>query len=201
MFVQVIQGRVSDAGQLRARMDQWVADLSATATGWLGSTAGVTADGMAIALARFESADAARRNSDRSEQGRWWAGTAQLFDGEVTFHDCVEVYPIGRGGSDDAGFVQVMQGRYTRPEQAIELLQRSEQPLREFRPDVLGGALCLHGDGGFTQAVYFSSEAQARIGEKKEPPPEMQAWLDEAAANTTDLVFYDLTDPWLHSPA
>ena len=200
MFVQVIQGRVGDAGQLRARMDQWVRDLSGGAIGWLGSTAGVTADGTGIAVARFESADAARRNSERPEQGQWWAQTAKVFDGDVTFHDCSEVHLFGRGGSDDAGFVQVMQGRYRDPARAVELLQRSEQPLRELRPDVIGGELCLHGDGGFTQAVYFTSEAEARAGENTQPPPEVQAWLDEEAAITTDLVFYDLTDPWLHSP-
>jgi hypothetical protein len=200
VFVQVIQGRVNDARQLRARMDQWVADLSPTAVGWLGSTSGVTANGTGIALARFESEDAARRNSDRPEQGRWWAGTAKLFDGDVTFHDCAEVHLMGRGGSDDAGFVQVIQGRYTQPERAAEMLRQMEEPLREFRPDVIGGEICLHGDGGFTQAVYFTSEAEARVGEKKEPPPEARAMLDEAAAITTDLVFHDLTDPWMHSP-
>ena len=200
MFVQVIQGRVRDAEQLRARMDRWIADLSPNAEGWLGSTTGVTADGIGIALARFESADAARRNSDRPEQGQWWAETQSVFDGEVTFHDCSQVHLFGRGGSDDAGFVQVMQGRYADPAKAVELLQRSEQPLRELRPDVIGGELCLHGDGGFTQAVYFISEAEARAGETMQPPPEVQAWLDEGAAITTDLVFYDLTDPWLHSP-
>jgi hypothetical protein len=200
MFVQVIQGRVGDAGQLRARMDQWLRDLSAGATGWLGSTAGVTADGRGIALARFESVDAARRNSERPEQGEWWADTVKLFDSDVTFHDCAEVHVFGQGGSGDPGFVQIIQGRYTDPEKAVELLQRSEQPLRELRPDVIGGALFLHGDGGFTQAVYFTSEAEARAGETKQPPPEAQALLEEEAAITTDLVFYDLTDPWLHSP-
>jgi hypothetical protein len=200
VFVQVIQGRVGDAGQLRARMDQWVRDLSAGAVGWLGSTAGVTADGTGMALVRFESADAARRNSERPEQGQWWAETAKLFDGDVTFHDCPEVHLFGRGGSDDAGFVQVMQGRYTNPAKGVDLLQRSEQPLRELRPDVIGGELCLHGDAGFTQAVYFTSESEARVGEQKQPPPDVQAWLEEGAALTTDLVFYDLPDPWLHSP-
>ena len=200
MFVQVFQGHVSDARQLRARMDQWVADLSATAVGWLGSTTGVTADGTAIALARFESEDAARRNSDRPEQGQWWAETEKVFDGGVSFHDCAEVYVIGRGGSDAAGFVQLMQGRYTQPEKAVELLQRLDEPLRELRPDVLGGVLCLHGDGGYTTVMYFTSEAEARAGEQKQASPEVQAALDEEAAITKDLAFYDLPDPWLYSP-
>ena len=108
--------------------------------------------------------------------------------------------PVRAGGSDDAGFVHIMRGRYTDPAEAVELLQRSEQPLRELRPDVIGGELCLHGDGGFTQAVSFTSESEARVGERKQPPPQAQAWLDEGAAITTDLTFNDLMDPWLHSP-
>jgi hypothetical protein len=200
MFVQVIQGRVRDADQLRARMDRWIADLSPSAEGWLGSTTGVTADGIGIALARFESADAARRNSERPEQGRWWAETQQLFDGDVTFHDSTDVQPFGRGGSDEAGFVQVIQGRYTDLEKGLELMRRSEEPLRELRPDVLGGLLCLYGDGGFTQAVYFTSEAEARANEQKQPPPDVQAMFEEEAGITTDLVYFDLTDPWLYSP-
>jgi len=199
MFVQVIQGRVRDAEQLRVRMDRWIADLSPNAEGWVGSTTGVTADGIGIALARFESADAARRNSERPEQGQWWAGTQSLFDGDVTFHDCSDVQPFAGGGSDDAGFVQVIQGRYTDLEKGLELMRRSEEPLRELRPDVIGGLLCLHGDGGFTQAVYFTSEAEARANERTQPPPDVQAMFEEEAAITTDLAYFDLTDPWLYS--
>ncbi|MGH8826627.1 MAG: hypothetical protein ACRDVZ_03295, partial [Jiangellaceae bacterium] len=84
MFVQVIQGRVSDEGQVRTAFDRWVDDLAPGATGWLGSTAGVTEDGRFVALVRFESEEAARRNSDRPEQGAWWAETSQLFIGEAT---------------------------------------------------------------------------------------------------------------------
>ena len=34
-----------------------------------------------------------------------------------------------------------------------------ESQLRERRPDILGITVAWHGDGGFTQAVYFKSEA------------------------------------------
>ena len=51
MFVQVISGRVRDAEQLRTRMDRWIAELSPNAEGWLGSTTGVTADGIEAYLA------------------------------------------------------------------------------------------------------------------------------------------------------
>jgi predicted RNA polymerase sigma factor len=80
VFVQVIQGQVSDAGQVRAALDRWARELAPGATGWLGSTAGVTQDGRFIALARFESEEAARRNSDRPEQDQWWTETAKQTD-------------------------------------------------------------------------------------------------------------------------
>jgi hypothetical protein len=59
MFVQVIQGRVTSPEQVRAALDRWSGQLAAGAEGWLGSTAGVTGDGRFVALARFESAEAA----------------------------------------------------------------------------------------------------------------------------------------------
>ena len=55
MFVQVITGKTSQPAQVRAALDRWVEQLAPGATGWLGSTAGVTEDGRLVALARFES--------------------------------------------------------------------------------------------------------------------------------------------------
>lgn len=200
MFVQVMRGRVADAEALRASLDRWVGELAPGATGWLGSTTGVDADGVAILVARFASVEAAQRNSGRPEQGQWWMATEKLFAGDVVFHDSSEVSEFGGGGSDSAGFVQVIQGRYVDPGKAVEQLGRMEKPLQELRPDVLGGLLCLHEDRHFTQVVYFASEAQARAGEQLQPPPDVQALLDEEQANMTDVVFYSFPDPWLVSP-
>jgi hypothetical protein len=41
MFVQVIQGHVSDAAQVRAQLDRWVEEVAPGAVGWLGSTSGL----------------------------------------------------------------------------------------------------------------------------------------------------------------
>ena len=118
MFVQVIQGKAADPEQLRLAIDRWVRDVAPGAVGWLGSTGGVTEDGRFIALVRFESADAARRNSNRPEQDRWWSETSALLDGEATFSDSEDVTVDVNGDPDQAGFVQVMQGRGTDPERA-----------------------------------------------------------------------------------
>ena len=91
MFVQVIQGHVSDAARVRAQLDKWVEEVAPGAVGWLGSTSGVTDDGMLIALARFESDEAARQNSDRPEQTAWWEQAATLFTDEPVFHNSTSV--------------------------------------------------------------------------------------------------------------
>lgn len=119
MVVQVIQGQVSDARQVRAQFDRWVAQIAPGAVGWLGSTAGVTEDGRLIALARFESEEAAQQNSDRPEQTAWWEQTAKLFTDQPVFHNSTSVEVNTPGDPSQAGFVQVMQGRSSDPEARV----------------------------------------------------------------------------------
>ncbi|BEP16417.1 hypothetical protein acdb102_47280 [Acidothermaceae bacterium B102] len=200
MFVQVIQGYVDDAAPLAEAMQTWVRELSPGATGWLGSTGGVTDDGRFIALARFESAEAARANSERPEQGAWWAQTASLFSKEVTFADCVDPFVDVRGNPDDAGFVQVMQGRGTDPQRARQLMEQSASAWAEFRPDILGQVEVDQPDGLWTMAIYFTSEAAARAGEGRELPAALQAEMAELNAMSVGMPeFFDLRDPWLYS--
>jgi hypothetical protein len=202
VFVQVIRGQVADAEKARAALDRWARELAPGATGWLGSTAGVTEDGRFIALARFESQEAARRNSDRPEQDRWWAETAKLFSGEATFNDSSDVTVDLAGDPDQAGFVQVIQGRGSDPDRARELMGRdSSAAWAAYRPEILGSVAVGHQGGAYTMAVYFTSEAEAREGERKQPPPELQAEMDELAALTVgEPEFFDLKQPWLYSP-
>jgi hypothetical protein len=201
MFVQVIQGRTSGAEQLRAAMDRWTRELASGAHGWLGSTGGVTQDGRFVALARFESEEAARRNSDRPEQGRWWSDTAKLFDGAVTFRDSSDVIVDLPGDPDQAGFVQIMQGRGTDPDRVKELMSQDADKWAEFRPDILGSVAIGHEGGAYTMAIYFTSEADAREGERKELPAELAAQMEEMnSLSVGEPDFFDLTQPWLFSP-
>lgn len=201
MFVQVIQGPVAAAQQVRAAIDRWLAEAAPGAIGWLGTTAGVTDDGTFIALARFESADAARRNSERAEQDQWWQEFSKLFTGEVTFHDCTDVAEMGSGGSDDAGFVQVIQGRLKDPARMREMAEQMTATPADYRPDVIGGFIAFHGDGGYTTAVDFTSEAEAREGESKERPAEIQEqWDQQMAMHESGPTYLDLHEAWLLSP-
>src|SRR2546423_12180057 len=150
MYIQIIQGKVSDPDHLRRQLEQWRKELKPGAKGYLGATGGVTSDGRAVTMVRFESEADAQANSQRPEQGAWWQEASKAFDGEVVFRDCREVETALGGGSNDAGFVQVIQGKTKDEAKMRELGQRMEGELRERRPDILGIVVGLHGDGGFT---------------------------------------------------
>lgn len=196
MFVQVIQGPVTDDSQVFELMDEWVRDLSPGAEGWLGSTTGVTDDGTLVALARFESPEAAQRNSDRPEQGAWWQRMEALFNAEPEFRNSTAVDVETYGDPDAAGFVQVMQGRTSDPERTRELMADDSVDWKEFRPDILGTVTVHHEDGEWTMAIYFTSEAEAREGERKDPPAEMQSMMDEMGSLAVgEQRFYDLRHP------
>lgn len=201
MFVQVIQGRTSQPDAVVQAFDRWKTELAPGATGWLGSTGGVTEDGRFVAVARFESEEAATVNSARTEQGAWWAETAALLDGEATFRNSTDVQVDLQGDPDQAGFVQVMQGRGSDPERAKELMGQDADKWAEFRPDVIGSVAIGHDEGAYTMVMYFTSEAEAREGERKEPPPELQAQMEEMNKLTVgEPEFFDLKHPFLSSP-
>jgi hypothetical protein len=161
----------------------------------------VTEDGRFVALARFESEEAARRNSDRPEQDSWWAETSKLFTGEATFRDSRDVVVDVTGNPDQAGFVQVIQGRGSDPARAQELMGQNSAEWAAFRPEIIGSVGVEHDGGDYTAAIYFTTEADAREGERKEPPPQLKAQMDEMnALNIGEPEFFDLTQPWLYSP-
>jgi hypothetical protein len=201
MFVQVISGRTSDAEGLRAAMDRWMEELAPGAAGWLGSTGGVTGDGRVVLTARFESEEAARRNGARPEQDRWWAETERLFDGGATFRDSTDVVVDLQGDPDRGTFVQVMRGHTSDPQRARELMSRDPEVWASFRPDILGSLEVGHEDGAYTVVLYFTSEAEARKGERAEVPLELRAAMEEMDKLAVgEVEFLDLPQPLLFSP-
>jgi hypothetical protein len=199
MFAQVIQGRARDADAIRKRMEEWDRSVKPGADGFLGSTAGVADDGEFIAIARFESEDAARRNSDRPEQGAWWSETEQHLEGGVRFYDCTEVEALRGGGSDDAGFVQVIQGRATDKERLRQTEAGAEEWLKQNRPDLIGGVRAWQGND-FSEFAYFTSEEAARTGEKRSQESETEADYGDWSRLIEDLKFIDLRSPVFSSP-
>ena len=201
MFVQVIKGKVSDSSAIRAALDKWLSELAPGATGWLGSTTGVTDDGTLIGIVRFDSLESAQSNSDRPEQGRWWAETERLFDGEVAFEDSNDVDEYVTGDWDRAGFVQVMQGQVSDLDRARTVMQRRPDNFEQIRPDIVAMLDLAHQDGRWTSVIYFTSEAEARQRESQDPPPEFAAMMDEMASiSVSETRFYDLRQVWFDSP-
>jgi hypothetical protein len=201
MFVQVVQGKARDVASLRKQFERWDQEIKPTAQGFLGSTAGVTADGEFIALARFESEEAARANSDSAQQSAWWQETSQYLE-DPMFHDCTLVELMNEGGSDDAGFVQVIQGKTKDVERARSLDMASQDQMRDMRPDVIGGIVAWHPENGrYTNAIYFTSEAEARAKERESSSsPEFQKYMQEwQALADGEPKFLDITQPWYSS--
>lgn len=194
MFVQVIEGQVADRGALRRQFDRWGTELQPGATGYLGTTAGVTDDGLGIAVARFASADAAKANSARPEQGAWWTETARCYEGEVTFADSEDVDEFLAGGSNEAGFVQVMKAEGADRGRVGALDKQLEEIASSFRPDLIGGLRIWTGPGSYVEVAYFTSEAAAREGEQKELPAEFAGEVEAVMGGVT---FLDLREPWL----
>jgi hypothetical protein len=195
VFIQVIQGKCTRQDELRAMAEGWRAELSGGAVGWLGGTYGFTDDDQFLGVVRFESREAAMQNSARQEQTQWAEKMMSLMDGPVEFHDCDDVSLLLDGGSDDAGFVQVIQGKVDDPDRIKRMLADTTL-LHEMRPEIIGGTFALEPDGTFTQTVAFRDEASARQGEQVEPPADVQEELGSMMAGAS---FYDLHDPWFES--
>ena len=72
--------------------------------------------------------------------------------------------------------------------------------MRRMQPDVIGGIAAWPGDGTFIQVVYFSSEEEARQGERAEPSPEDAETMAELNGLMEVERYVDLREPWLASP-
>jgi hypothetical protein len=193
MFIQVISGTVTDVDAMDRLSERWEKEIRPGATGFLGVTQGVTDDNRFGVLARFESAEAAAKNSARPEQGEWFAEMEKVLK-DVTFHDCSRVETLFGGGKNEAKFVQVMQGRIKDKAKADSMFTKgaeAEKVLGGARPDVIGEVVAIHDDGDtYTDVVYFSSEEEARANEQKPMPSEAQAMMAEmdAALEVTDYL-------------
>ena len=197
MFIQVITGTTSDPEAFTRRGETWNHEIRPGATGFLGSTSGVTDDGRFIVIARFESEEAAHANNDRPEQGAWWAETEKLVDSSE-FRDSVDVVTFLGGGNDTAGFVQVLRGTVNDAEKRAArraTMGEFEKVMHDARPDVIGEVIAIHGDGTYTDAVYFTSQAEARANESKPMPPEAEAMMGDLMSAVTVDEYYDLTAP------
>ena len=199
VFIQIIQGKCRDAEGMRRLTDEWRERMAPSVEGWLGGTYGITDDDEFVAVVRFESREAAMRNSVRPEQGEWWSRFEKCLDGPAAFHDCDNAMMFLGGGSDDAGFVQVIQGRVSDPERFRSFMSQPMDVLHEQRPEIMGGTIAMEPDGWFTETVAFRTEAEAREGESREMSGEMADRWAQEMATMSDVHYLDLHSPWFSS--
>ena len=193
MFVQVIEGKVKDPDLYRRQGERWLQELKPGAKGYLGHTGGVTTDGIAVDVVRFESEADARANSDRPEQGAWWNETAKAYDGDPKFSESSDTELLFNGGSNDAGFVQIMKGKANDAAAFRKWGKEHEGHLKEIRPDLIGGVDVYQPDGSYVSVAYFTSEAEARKNEgAMGADPLMGEYMSYQAA---EMQFLDIADP------
>ncbi|MEY2468357.1 MAG: hypothetical protein QOF21_1055 [Actinomycetota bacterium] len=197
MFVQIIEGQVKDADGMKRLAERWQTELRPGATGYLGVTSGVTDDGKGISIVRFESADAARANSERPEQGAWFAEMAKCYDGEPTFSESSDTEEFMGGGNDSAGFVQIMKTPGGLDRDRVHAMDAAFEKFAGERSDLLGMFRAWTGPDSAIDIAYFTSEADARAGESKEMPPEMQKLMADFGDMMQGTEFLDLKDPIL----
>jgi hypothetical protein len=166
MFIQIIEGKTNDADGFRRILEERRPEAMKGAIGFLGATTAIAPDGTVVTMARFESAEQAAKNAARPEQTAFFEELKKYMAGEPTFHESTEVETFLGGGSDKAGFVQFMIGTATDKAKAIASEKELTPTLESMRPDVLGGITAWDGDW-WCQAIYFTSEAEARAGENK----------------------------------
>ena len=123
MFIQIIQGKCTRQDELRAMAERWRRRARprrrrlARRHLRLHRRRHVPRRGpLRVARGR----DGA--TPQRPEQGAWAEQMMALMDGPVEFHDCDDVTLMMDGGSDQAGFVQVIRGKVDDPDRLKAML-------------------------------------------------------------------------------
>lgn len=200
MFVWVLEGKVTDPGEVGRQLGRWTSEFGDT-YGYLGATGGVTDDGRFLLFVRWDSEDAASELLKRPEQQSWYQEFQKSFDGDIEFVETGDVTTYLAGGSDAAGFVQGMKVSGIDRQRVDAADREFENIAPNIRPDLIGGLRVWTAPDGFVEANYFTSEQEAREGEQQAPPPELGQELEDFMAMMADAEYFDFTEPFLHTPS
>ena len=195
MYIQMAQGKCDRQDEMRQLIDDWSTEMAGR-EGWLGGTYGFTDDGRFVGVVRYESAAACERLFADEVSKKGWA-TAQGLCQNLEMHESGDVTMVLEGGSDSAGFVQVMTGRVADADRMRHLISdEMTAMLHQARPEILGATLAIEPDGRFMETIGFTDEATARQGEQMEMPADVRAELESAMA---EVQYADLHHPWFAS--
>jgi hypothetical protein len=193
MFVQFITATITDVDGLRAHLKRGGAELTPGVVGFLGSTAGISTKGDFVVLARYDSAAAAAASRSRPESEAWWRDLQEFIEGAPVVKESERVSVL-ISGSDDASFVQIMEGTGD-PAALASLDERFLELAPTYRPDIMGGYRAYFDNGTWADITYFTSEAEARAGESREMPPDVAQLFEEFGRVAGIVAYHDLTEP------
>ncbi len=196
MFVQVTKGQAVEPSALRERWEEWARGLAGEPA-WRGGIAGVTSGSVFVAVTCFASQEAVAgaREDRRTKASEWLDG-----GGEVRETGDVSVVSGTGPVADGAGFVQVMHGRCLDRRKFEQVETDLGDAFHAHRPDLLSATRLWYPDGQVTAVDCFTSEADARAGERKPLSSELQSGFDRWMALLEDTEWYDLTEPWVVVP-
>jgi len=178
---------------LRAHLKRGRVELTPGVVGFLGSTAGVSTNDDFVVLARYDSAAACTASRARPESEAWWRDLEAFIDGEPVVKESGRVSVL-ISGTDNAGFVQIMEGTGD-PAALAALDERFLELAPTYRPDIMGGYRAYFDDGTWADITYFTSETEARAGESREMPAEVAQLFEEFGRVAGIVAYHDLTEP------
>ncbi|HET8602663.1 MAG TPA: hypothetical protein VFM09_01940 [Marmoricola sp.] len=192
----MVQATCHHQDRMRHIVDDWSTAMAAR-DGWLGGTYGFTEDGRFVGVVRYESA-AAREELMRDEASKaGWEAALACCEGDLETHQSEDVTMMLRGGSDDAGFVQVMRGHIGESDRFAHLASdEMTSMLHEARPEIIGATMAIEPDGTFVETIAFTDEPSARRGEHQDMPADVREDLQHAFL---DVEYLDLHQPWFAS--
>ena len=80
-----------------------------------------------------------------------------------------------------------------------EIMDEVGERIHQARPEIIGAMMADTGDGRYVDAIYFTSEAEARDHEKMEIPDDLRSLFDEETRLQGDVSYFDLHQPMLVS--
>lgn len=195
MFARFVQGPVADPEALGRLWRQWREALAADVDGWIDAAGGITAEGAFVAVMRFASPEAAQPALLALDARR--AEAAPCFAREPVILHSDDATAARDGPIRDAGFVQLMLSTVTDPP-TVERIERDVADVfAAWRPDELAAHRVWLPDGRRLSVDYFTSEAEARANQQREPPPELVEAYPEWMARHADLEWFELSQPWI----
>ncbi len=157
MFIEVVEGRALDAAATR---DEWLevqAVLESVAVGWLGVTAGASADRHFVALLGFETEEAARITMDSGRERGSWDRLGRVVE-RLSFRECRNVRAFFTTDARNVESVDLTRGVVS-DLVGIGAMFAPGTSSREGDPSVVGGLACWDAEGVAVTALYRTARA------------------------------------------